>query len=102
MNRYLIPRRITQRWELSQGWGWREIGAAAIGLLVGALLLGLASLVGLPLAGRALALLLPAGIATYAAMPMPTGENLLDMLLAFRNFARRRHLFLYDFGRDDA
>ena len=33
MNRYLIPRRITQRWEIipGSGWGWAEIGVAAVG-----------------------------------------------------------------------
>lgn len=102
MNRYLIPRRITQRWEMFAGIGWRELAVLGIGLLAGALLFGLASLVGLPLAIRAILVILPPGVAFMAARPLPTSESLLDMLLAWHDFSKRRHLYLYDFGRDDA
>lgn len=102
MNRYLIPRRITQRWEIMPGWGWRELASAGIGLATGAVLFALASLIGLPLIIRLLLLLLPAGSLTYLAMPLAMGGSMLDLILAFRAYSRTRHLYLYDLGRDDA
>lgn len=101
MNRYLIPRRITQRWELMPGWGWRELGATGIGFAIGAALFALAALLRLPLAVHFLLLLAPTGCAAYMAMPMALGGSFLDMVLAWRAYARTRHLYLYDLGRDD-
>ncbi len=101
MNRYLIPRRITQRWEILPGWGWRELGSAGVGLGIGALLFAVASLAGLPLWLRALLVIVAAGCGVGLAMPMATGGSMLDMLLDARAYGRTRHQYLYDFGRDD-
>ncbi len=102
MNRYLIPRRITQRWELFPGWGWAEIGATGVGLLVGGVLLGLAWLLGLPLAVCVVLLILPAGAGAGIARPLPVGGSALEMLQQGRQFLRDRRLYLFDLGRDDA
>ncbi len=104
MNRYLIPRRITQRWEIipGSGWGWAEIGVAAVGLLVGGVLLGLAWLLRAPLWLLALLLILPTGAGVGVAQPMPvTGESGLVMLQQMRQYFQSRRLYLYDIGRDD-
>lgn len=106
MNRYLIPRRITQRWEILPGWGWRELGAAGVGLGGGIVLLLLSLLLptggGWGIAGRTLLVLLPAGSGAGLAMPTSAGGSMLNMLLDARRFGRTRHMYLYDFGRDDA
>ena len=101
-SRYLIPRRITQRWEMLPGWGWRELGAAGVGLGVGVLLFVAASLIGLPLWLRALLAIIGLGSGVGLGMPMATGGSMLDMLLEARTYGRTRHLYLYDLGRDDA
>ena len=100
--RYLIPRRITQRFELVAGWGWRQIGAVLAGLGVGVVLALLAWALHLPWWIIALVVLLPAGSGAGLAMPMPTGGSMLDMLVDLRAYGRTRHLYLYDIGRDDA
>lgn len=102
MNRYLIPRRITQRWELFPGWGWAELAATGIGLLVGAILFALASLLGLPVAVRIFMAILAVGGGAGLARPMPTGDSALVMLQRGRRFYRSPRHYLYDFGRDDA
>ena len=106
MSRYLIPRRITQRWEILPGWGWRELGSAGMGLGVGTVLLLLSLLLpaggGWGIAGRTLLVLLPAGGGAGLAMPMATGGSMLDMLQGARAYGRTRHFYPYDFGRDDA
>lgn len=102
MDRYLIPRRITQRWELFPGWGWPQLGALGIGVLAGLLCFFIVSLLGVPLFVRVIAFLLPAGGVGFLGKPLPTAESPLDMLLAFRAYAQTRHLYLFDFGRDDA
>ncbi len=104
-SRYLIPRRITQRWEILPGWGWRELGAAGVGLGIGAVLLLLSLLLptggGWGIAGRSLLVLLPTGCGVGLAMPMVAGGSMLDMLLDARAYGRTRHLYPSDFGRDD-
>ena len=103
MNRYLIPRRITQRYELFPGWGWPEVLAALAGVALGGLVFGLLSLLNVPLVARLLPALLLAGAVVGIARPMPvTGESALAMLLQARSFFRARQIHLYDIGRDDA
>ncbi len=102
MNRYLIPRRITQRYELFEGWGWPEVLSALAGLGIGALLSLLATLLRLPLALCVLPGILAGGTGIAIARPMPTGENLLTFLRSARAYTRTRRFYLYDFGRDDA
>jgi hypothetical protein len=101
MSRYLIPRRITQRWEILPGWGWRELAAAGVGLGVGVVLFAAASLIGLPLWLRALLVVVAVGCGVGLAMPMATGGSMLDMLLDSRAYGRTQHLYMYDLGRDD-
>lgn len=101
MERYLIPRRITQGYELFPGWTGREIKLVAAALVLGALLFLLAGLLRLPLALHiGLPLVIVAGTAA-AVRPRPTGESLLDEWLRIFAYSRARRLYLYDFGRDD-
>ena len=99
--RYLIPRRITQRWEVLPGWGWTQLGAVGVGLGVGVVLALLAWVLHLPLWLLALVVLLPAGSGAGIAMPMPTGGSMLDLLLDARAYGRRRHFYLRDMGKED-
>jgi hypothetical protein len=101
MNRYLIPRRITQRFEFAPGWGIQEAATVAAGAAAGGLLLLLASLFGLNPGFRLLPPVLVLGASVFAARPLPDGTTLLDLLGAARAFSRSRKLYLYDFSRDD-
>ncbi len=99
--RYLIPRRITQRWELVPGWGKPELLICLTGAAGSAGLVGISSLIGLPIYVVALLGLLPLGVAVLLVMPQPTGGCFVDMLLAQRAYMATRKLYLFDFGRDD-
>ena len=99
--RYLIPRRITQRWELFPGWGKPELLLCFAGAGVGALLAGLATLLGAPIYLVAPLAALPLTVAVVLAMPMAAGGNMAEWLFALRAYTRTRHLYLFDFGRDD-
>ena len=100
--RYLIPRRITQRWELFPGWGKPELLLCLAGAVVGAVLAGASSLLGLPFGFTDLFVVLPVGGAAVLAMPQPTGDSLIGFLTALRAYRSTRHLYLFDHGRDDA
>ncbi len=100
--RYLIPRRITQRWELFPGWGKPELLLCLAGAGVGALLAGLATLVGLPLYITAPVAVIPLAVAIVLAMPMAAGESMGVLVLAVRAYGRTQKLYLFDFRRDDA
>ena len=102
MSRYLVPRRINQRWEILPGWGSLQLGAAGVGLATGVLLFAAASLAGLPLWLRALLVIVAEGCGVGLAMPMATGGSMLAMLLDSRDYGRTRHMYYYDLGRDDA
>ena len=101
IERYLIPRRITQRWELFPGWGKPELLICLAGAGGSAVLVGISTLVGLPVYIVALLGLLPLGVAVLLVMPQPTGGCFFDMLLAQRAYQATRKLYLFDFGRDD-
>lgn len=101
-SRYLIPRRITQRWELAPGWGRIELLVASAGTAAAValfLLLGLLPFV--PLAARAFVALLIAGAGVIMVAPQPDGSKMLDIALAQRAYRARQRRYLYDFGRDD-
>ena len=100
--RYLIPRRITQRWELFPGWGKTELLLCLAGAGASAALAGLSALVGLPIAISIRLAVLPLGASVLLGMPQPSGGTFYDLLLAQQTYVSRRHLYLYDIGRDDA
>ena len=102
-HRYLIPRRITQRWELFPGWGWLELAAVGGGAVVGVVLFLLGIFFRLPLLVRALAFVLPPAAAVFVAKPMVVGgDSLFTQILALRAYLRRPRRYLYDFRREDA
>jgi hypothetical protein len=102
MTRYLIPRRITQRFEFAPGWGIPEAATVLVGAAAGGLLLLFASVLGLNPALRLLPATFLVVAAVFAARPLPDGTTLLELLAAARAFARSRKLYLYDFSREDA
>lgn len=99
--RYLIPRRIMQRWEVMPGWGWRQIAALGVGLGVGAVLALLGWLIHLPIWLLVLLVLLPAGSGAGVAMPMPTGGSMLDLLLDAQAYGQAKHFYLFDLRKED-
>lgn len=100
--RYLVPRRITQRWELFPGWGRRELLTVLVGAAVAAALTTPILILGMPLPLAAVTALLPIGGAAGLAMPQPTSDSLLVLILFWRGYLARPRLYVYDHRRDDA
>lgn len=102
MARYIIPKPITQKYELfpGSGWGLMEAGLVA-GSLAGALaLVFLFSLIGEVVPGLILGVF-GGFIGSALAVPMPGQPPLYQLLQAFREFRRQPRRWLYDWTASD-
>ena len=99
--RYLIPKRITQRYEFMPGWGFPEVGLVLGGFAAGIALYLLLGLFGLPLALRIFLAILIALAAFAAANPVAIGQRPIDLITDWRGWTKTQRLYMYDLGRDD-
>lgn len=100
-NRYLIPRRITQRYEFFTGIGWREVQVLFMGLVCGgAWFLG-SHLLYESLLVQVLPGVFSLSLTYFLVRPFPDGTRLLDLLRAIKRFYTRPRRYLYDWSRDD-
>ena len=101
--RILVPKPITQKYELfpGSGWGLMEAGLIAAGLAGAFLLFGLTSLIGLPVPVRLIAAVLVAAVGAGLALPVPGQAPLYQLLLAWRIYRQRPMRYLYDWTASD-
>ena len=100
-HRYLIPRRITQRYEFFTGIGWREVQVVLLGLVCGgAWFLG-SHLIHANLLVQMLPGVFSLGLTYFLVRPFPDGTRLLDLIMAIKRFYTRPRCYLYDWSRDD-
>ena len=101
--RYLIPRRIRQRYEFfpGSGIGLPEVGLILAGLGAATVWFGGAGLFRLPFLVRLLPALALAGFGYFAARPLPDGTNLWGLAQAFHQWRTRPQRYLYDWSRED-
>ena len=105
MSRYLIPKPITQKYELlpGTGWGLVEAGLVGGGLAGGLGLLALSRLTPWPLPVRLGLAVLVAAVGMALAFPVPGQEPLHRLLRAWWRYRHRPRLYLYDWTvRDGA
>ena len=105
MSRYLIPKPITQKYELlpGTGWGLVEAGLVGGGLAGGLGLLVLSRLTPWPLPVRLGLAVLVAAVGMALAFPVPGQEPLHRLLRAWWRYRHRPRLYLYDWtARDGA
>jgi len=101
MARYLIPKPISQRYELFPGWGLAEAGLVLAGVAAGGLVFAGLSLVHGPVALRLIGLALPIGLAGFLAFPPPNEPPLYQRLQAGLRYHQRPQRFVYDWTAGD-
>lgn len=103
MSRYLIPKPITQKYELlpGTGWGLVEAGLVGGGLAGGLGLLALSRLTPWPLPVRLGLAVLVAAVGMALAFPVPGQEPLHRLLRAWWRYRHRPRLYLYDWTARD-
>jgi len=101
MARYLIPKPISQRYELFPGWGLAQAGLVLAGVGAGAVMFGGLTLVHGPVALRLIGLALPIGLAGSLAFPPPNEPPLYQRLQAGLRYRQRPKRFLYDWTAGD-
>ena len=101
--RILVPKPITQKYELfpGSGWGLTEAGLIAAGLAGAFLMFGLTSLIGLPVPVRLMAAVLVAAVGAGLALPVPGQAPLYQLLMAWRTYRQRPTRYLYDWTASD-
>lgn len=99
--RYLIPKPTRRSYEVMPGWGLMEFSLIGAGAGVGAVLAGIAALVGLPIPIMGIVFVLPAAAGGALAFPPPVGEPLYRQVLAARDYLRRPRTYVYDWTRGD-
>lgn len=102
VNKYLVPKPITRRFELLAGWDLVQAGIAATGIVLGLLVFLVVAAVGLPVPLGLVGLTLCGGVGTMLALPQPGGQPpLYRRLQDGLAFKRRQARFLYDWGARD-
>ena len=101
--RILVPKPITQKYELfpGSGWGLTEAGLIAGGLAGGFVLFGLSTLVGFPVPIRLVGAVMVAAVGAALAIPVPGQAPLYQLLLAWRIYRQRPQRYLYDWSASD-
>jgi hypothetical protein len=99
--RYLIPRRITQRYEFFLGIGWQEIRTLFMGTACGGAWFTGSHLMHAGLLVQVIPGVLCLGMAYFLVRPLPDGSRLLDFLIAMKTFYTKPRRYLYDWSRDD-
>ena len=98
---YLIPKPTRRGYEVMPGWGMIEFGLIGAGAGVGAILFGIASLLGLPIPVSAIFGVLPAAVGGFLAFPPPNGEPMYRQALAAKAYLSRPKRILYDWTLPD-
>lgn len=101
--RYLIPKPIATQYELfpGSGWGLREAGIVVAGLVAGALLFFLATLLGLSVPVRLVLAVILVGLAGALAFPPPLGEPAYQVIIRWRQYRRQPHRYMFDWNASD-
>ena len=101
MARYLIPKPIHRQAELFPGWGFRQIGLVAAGLVVGAVLFAGLTLIRLSVPIRLIAFMVPVACAGFLAFQPPNEQPLYVRLLAGVGFSKGTRKWLYNWNAKD-
>jgi len=101
MARYLIPKPITRQYELFPGWGLAEAGLVVASVMAGAVVFGLASLVGLPVGLRIVFPVALVAVGVGLAFPPPMGEPAYRVVQRWWAYQHQPHRYLYDWTASD-
>lgn len=95
---YLIPRKISKRFEFFPGWGWKEL---FVTIASGGIGFGVSFLIGIFISSpeRYLFVLFFIALGYLSTQPvMPDGSTALDMIMCANRFRKSKKLYLYRKG----
>lgn len=95
--KYLVPSPVRRGYEFAPGIGVEEVLVAGAGVVVAAILLGLAVLLHLPLMLRAIVAVIPAGVGIGSVMLKIDDLPLYKHAQFAWAFAHSQKLYLYNF-----
>lgn len=95
---YIIPRRITTRFEIFPGWGWSEIIILLLGFAIGGVLYLLFHAIGLSPSIQLSFPLFPPLLAFLATRPSPvSGDNFITQAKSIANYVKNPKIYVYDY-----
>ncbi len=100
---YLIPKPITQKYELfpGTGWGVAEVGWLAAGIAAGFGWFSVSAWVQGSIPVRLIGAIICGLIGVTMALPVPSQEPLHQLLRAWWHYRQRPRLYLYDWTASD-
>lgn len=95
---YIIPRRITTRFELFPGWGWTELLILLVGMISATIFYFSAQAIGIPPSIRVPLSGALAVISFLISRPSPvSGDNGLIYAKSFINYLKNPKIYVYDY-----